>query len=89
MPPNNRLAELVEQNIAVKHILADGSIETQEHAIERLLAKLRVPGEDFFRTRDMAIDEAYTRQGKQIGFRELDEPQVGAARDDTSYGTAQ
>lgn len=62
--------ELVKEGIGVKHILADGSIEDHESAIGRLIQKLRIPGSDMFRSENIAIDEAYSRQGQEIGYRE-------------------
>ncbi len=62
--------KLAEQGVQVSHILADGSIETHEHAIERLIAMLDVPREDMFRSREAAIGEAYAWQSNQIAYRD-------------------
>jgi uncharacterized protein (DUF488 family) len=83
--------ELVNQGLDVKHILSDGQIESHEHAIRRLIEKLRIPGSDMFRSNETAIDDAYARQGKEIAYREeapeppttdrpLEHPVSGAAR---------
>jgi uncharacterized protein (DUF488 family) len=62
--------KLVEQGIEVKHILADGRIEGHEHAIERLVELLRVPGIDMFRSYQQVVADAYARQGNEIAYRE-------------------
>src|SRR4051812_24196689 len=40
--------ELVRQNIAVTHILADGSLESHEHALQRLVVSLGLSRADLF-----------------------------------------
>ena len=62
--------ELVKRGIDVRHILGDGRIEGHEQAIERLIEKLRIPGSDMFRSNEAAVDDAYSRQGKEIAYRE-------------------
>jgi uncharacterized protein (DUF488 family) len=74
--------KLVEQGVQVSHILADGSIETHEHAIERLIAILNVPREDMFRSREAAVDEAYARQSNHIAYRDESEESSPADRPD-------
>lgn len=61
---------LFEAGLPIKHILGDGRVEEHAHAIERLIAKLRIPAGDMFRSNDVVIREAYTRQGEQIAYRE-------------------
>jgi uncharacterized protein (DUF488 family) len=69
--------ELVKRGLDVKHVLSDGNIETHEHAIERLIEKLGIPGSDMFRSNETAINDAYMRRGKEIGYREeTQEPPV-------------
>lgn len=70
---------LVEQGVQVSHILADGSIETHEQALERLIALLNVPTEDMFRSRESAVGEAYERQSNHIAYR--DESEEGLLAD--------
>jgi uncharacterized protein (DUF488 family) len=62
--------KLVEQGMTLKHILGNGEIEDHEHAIIRLIERLRVPGSDMFRPHQEVVNEAYTRQGNEIGYRE-------------------
>lgn len=67
------VARKIEENgVKVKHILSDGSIETHRHTVDRLISKLGVLNEDMFRPREEVVSEAYTRQGRQIAYREDD-----------------
>ncbi len=59
---------LSNEGISVKHILGNGNLEDHAHAIERLIARLRMPSADMFP--EEAISEAYAHQGKEIAYRE-------------------
>ncbi|MFC0242785.1 DUF488 domain-containing protein [Rhodopseudomonas telluris] len=61
---------LFEDGVPIKHILADGGIEDHARTVDRLVAMLRVPGSDMFRTDDVVVSEAFARQGKEIAYRE-------------------
>jgi uncharacterized protein (DUF488 family) len=61
---------LFEEGLLIKHILGDGQIEEHEHAIKRLISKLRIPEGDMFRSSDAVVSEAYARQGNEIAYRE-------------------
>ena len=54
--------------MTVEHILEDGSLESQEKALSRLLAQLRLPEQDLFRSREDMIKEAYKIQGERIAY---------------------
>ena len=58
------------QGVPILHILSDGSLEEHEHAIGRLIERLKVPGEDMFRQHEAVIADAYARQGNEIAYRE-------------------
>ena len=61
---------LAERGIAVAHIHADGSLESQGVAIDRLLEQLRLPPNgDLFRSRDEVIVDAVARQAQKVGAR--------------------
>jgi len=60
--------QLVAQGIEVNHILEDGSLESHEAAISRLVAEEGLGGPDLFRTRADAILEAYENRGRKIAF---------------------
>ena len=59
---------LVERGVAVEHILADGSIESHESALTRLLDILGLPQRDLFRGRQQLIEEGMARQEARIAF---------------------
>ena len=57
---------LEARDIAVEHILADGSIESHGAAMDRLLDRLKLPREDLFRTRAQLVAEAAGRQAARV-----------------------
>lgn len=63
---------LSEEEIPVRHILADGQIETHEQALERLIAKFGLQESDMFRPKDSLAGEAYTRRASEIAYRKTD-----------------
>ena len=64
--------KLVEQGLTVKHILADGGIESHEEVLDRLLDLVGLGSPDFFRTKEDAIREAYEKRGEAIAYSEAD-----------------
>jgi uncharacterized protein (DUF488 family) len=64
--------------IQVQHIHADGSLESQGAALDRLRDNLRLPERDLFRTREDVLDDAYRLQGDRIAYA-LDEASVTSA----------
>ena len=65
---------LAERGQPVLHIHADGHLETQEAALERLLDVTGLPKEDFFRSKQELLAEALARQEKQVAY--VDEAQA-------------
>ena len=60
---------LAERGVAVEHILADGSLEKHDAAMDRLLAAFKMsPGGDLLRSRDEAIAEALERQTQKAAY---------------------
>jgi uncharacterized protein (DUF488 family) len=59
---------LAERGVAIQHILADGSLETQEAAMLRLLDAVGLPRVNLFRTREELIAEALALQGERIAY---------------------
>jgi uncharacterized protein (DUF488 family) len=55
---------------AVEHILEDSSLESHEHALDRLLRKLNLLDNDMFRSRKELIENAYQIQAEQIAYKE-------------------
>jgi uncharacterized protein (DUF488 family) len=64
---------LRNDNISIRHILEDGTIETNAAAEERLLALLDMPSATLFQSKDDLIEEAYDRQGERIAYVESPE----------------
>lgn len=60
--------ELVKLGRNVKHILADGSLETHSHAMSRLINQLGFSGQDMFRSAEETINEAYDKQADRIAY---------------------
>ena len=52
---------------SIRHILADGEIETNAEAEERLLAMLKIIP-DMLRDKNACIAEAYRKQGQKIAY---------------------
>lgn len=72
--------ELVNCGCRLEHILADGSIETQEDAEARLVKRLGLGGQDMFRSWDNTVREAYDIQGDRIAYdRKNRKPAIIAA----------
>lgn len=59
---------LIELGVEIRHILADGRIESREESEERLLRSLNMPTEDFFLSRDDLVRDAYRKQGEAIAY---------------------
>jgi uncharacterized protein (DUF488 family) len=59
---------LEERGVSVQHILADGRLESQSEAMERLLDITGVPREDFFRTKEQLVAEALARQEQRVAY---------------------
>jgi uncharacterized protein (DUF488 family) len=59
---------LVEHGLHVDHIIADGSLESYENSMLRLLDKTNQPPPDFFTTLDERIDKARRDQEARIAY---------------------
>jgi uncharacterized protein (DUF488 family) len=57
---------LVDMGLQVHHILADGTLESHDSVIERLLEQLKLPSHDLFRTHQEVIKDAYRAQERAI-----------------------
>ncbi len=60
--------ELARDGIAVTHILADGSLESHEHAMERLATGLGLTGADLFGGWMECLERAYDLQAGKIAY---------------------
>ncbi len=56
----------------IRHILPDGSIETQSEAEQRLLAECNLHEPDLFRSLEERLLEAYQRRAGQLAYEELE-----------------
>jgi uncharacterized protein (DUF488 family) len=60
--------ELVREGVAVTHILADGALETHEHAIQRLATTLGLPEADLFSDSAERVEHAYDVQAGKMAY---------------------
>ena len=60
--------ELEKVGIPVTHILHDGTLEPNRHALQRLAAELKLAETDLFRSQDELIQDAYEIQGRRMGY---------------------
>ncbi len=61
------IADLVDDLL---HILADGTLETQTQAEQRLLVECDLQNEDLFATREERVLEAYQQRSASIAYEE-------------------
>lgn len=61
---------LLARGLVVQHILEDGSLQSHDEVVSRLLTELGLPDYDLFRSRDELVDEAYRRRGLEIAYTE-------------------
>jgi uncharacterized protein (DUF488 family) len=73
---------LQKEGVEVEHILNDGRLESHEATMDRLLQLSGASQEELFRTRDMVLAEALSRQEKKIAYvdEELAPRAAGDAR---------
>jgi uncharacterized protein (DUF488 family) len=64
--------ELVREGVAVAHILGDGSLESHEHALQRLAANLKLTGDDLFSDSAEPVEQAYDLQAARIAYVKKD-----------------
>lgn len=56
--------------VAIQHIHADGSVETQSEMEQRLLARFDLSRDELFSSRDELLTTAYDRRGHEIAWVE-------------------
>ncbi len=69
---------LADRGVEIAHILADGSLESHESAMTRLLGVVGLPAQDLFSSREQLIEEAMARQEQRIAY--VDEKLAAEAR---------
>ncbi|HEY1283226.1 MAG TPA: DUF488 domain-containing protein [Steroidobacteraceae bacterium] len=55
-------------HVKVQHILADGSVEEHRQAMERLVARLKLPADDLFSEKTARLEAAYEKQGARMAY---------------------
>jgi hypothetical protein len=60
--------ELEILGVRVSHILGDGRIESHAQTVIRLLDLWKMYGDDLFRTREEALEDAYARQEQRVAY---------------------
>jgi uncharacterized protein (DUF488 family) len=61
---------LCQKGLRVRHILSDGSLETQEQVERRLAQLFDLPDRELFRSAQEIMAEAYRLQGEKIAYQE-------------------
>jgi uncharacterized protein (DUF488 family) len=64
--------ELVREGLEVTHILADGSLESHEHALQRLAVSLKLARGDLFSDSADRVEQAYDLQAARIAYVKKD-----------------
>jgi len=59
---------LRNEGVLIKHILADGSIETNAELEERLMKQLKIPQDDLFMDHEQLVNRAYDMQSDKIAY---------------------
>lgn len=59
---------LVRDEVPVMHILADGSVESHHHAMERLATALKIPADDLLSDPAERIERAYELRAAKIAY---------------------
>ena len=60
--------ELVREGIPVTHILADGSLETHQQLLQRLVQSLKLADTDLFNDPEELTERAYELQAARIAY---------------------
>ncbi len=61
------------EDLVIKHILEDGTVENNSETEMRLMNILNIPETDLFMSTEELIEKAYNIQGKKIAFTEKPE----------------
>jgi uncharacterized protein (DUF488 family) len=71
---------LVALGVPVRHIHADGHLETHDAALDRLARMVNVPEQDMFLSREELFAEAYRRQEERIAYEIAESARRGAEK---------
>lgn len=61
---------LHSEDLCIKHIHADSTLEDHRDLEIRLLKSLKIPADDLFKSREELIESAYDLQGEKIAYQE-------------------
>jgi uncharacterized protein (DUF488 family) len=62
----------------IEHILADGTLESQEELESRMLNSLGKSQQSLFASREETVEQAYEEQGEKIAYRQSPNPKEEA-----------
>lgn len=71
---------LVEHGVTVSHILSEGSVESHDQAVSRLMQMLNISEDDLFRPPEDAIRDAYRKRGEAIAYSAQIDPTQQSAK---------
>lgn len=60
--------ELLKRGMSITHVLEDGSLESHNESISRLVRSLGMSLDDMFISKDEIIEQAYSRQANRIAY---------------------
>lgn len=69
---------LAALGLAVQHVLPDGSLESHEAAMERLLDLMKMPRQDLFYSKGELIAEALVKQEERVAYVDKKQPEAVA-----------
>ncbi len=78
--------ELRASGFDLRHVLADGSVESNTEAENRLLDLAELPQGDLFSTRETLVEQAYDRQARRIAWTEREATELQDAAAPREYG---
>lgn len=71
---------LVALGVTVEHILADGSLENHDAALNRLARMINLREPDLVHSRDHLIADAYRKQGERIAYEAVEPADISAVK---------
>jgi uncharacterized protein (DUF488 family) len=79
--------ELLARGVSVAHIHADGSLETHDQAMSRLIRILGMPDKDLYRNREEIISDACALQEQLIAYVDEDLREEASASESRPSGS--
>ena len=64
---------LVKNGISVSHIRSDGTLESHEETLERLLVMFKLSDSDMFRSKEVRLVEALEKQEERIAYQDANQ----------------